>query len=392
VTQSYLVSIELAQLAVDNAQSALSKDHAVLAGDQKTAAEAASAESAAADALKSDQSDLGRAASGEAVAQARLSDDRTRLRSFALALYVGDATGVQPTTLRGLEQNQEAVFDQDEGQLVGEFVITNLHADTSAADSAARLHRQLLQVVAEDERKLTLSQQKASSADAVVATDQRRLAGDEGELATDQNQLHKANASLTAALANIPGPLPAAAGGITVMGPSTLSPNQLAGWFSAQGYADHTSTPISQLAVWYVQAGNDLGVRGDVAFAQAVLETGGFSSPDAVGLNNYAGIGHCDSCAAGWQFPSPQDGVIGQLQLLRIFAGGGAPPKGAPAPVLPSLVSSQTGESGCCATWESLTGVWATDPAYSVKILTMYLQMLNFAESSGQQIAAQSGN
>jgi hypothetical protein len=386
------VSIELAQLAVDNAQSALSKDHAVLAGDQKTAAEASSAESAAAAAVNSEQSDLGRAASGEAFAQARLSADRTRLQSFALALYVGNPTGVLPTTLHGLEQNQEAVFDQDEGELVGEFVITNLHTDRSAADSAARLHRQLIKMVAGDQGKLALSQHKAASAALVVATDQRRLTSDEGELATDQNQLNKANASLTAALANIPGPLPAATGGITLMGPSTLSPNQLAGWFSAQRYVDLTNTAISQLAAWYVQAGNALGIRGDVAFAQAVLETGGFSSPDAVGLNNYAGIGHCDSCAAGWQFPSPQDGVIGHLQLLRVFAGGGAPPKGAPAPVLPSLVSSQIGESGCCATWESLTGVWATDPTYGIKILTMYLQMLNFAESSGQQVAAQGGN
>ena len=54
-----------------------------------------------------------------------------------------------------------------------------------------------------------------------------------------------------------------------------------------------------------------------MAFAQAVLETGGFSSPDAVDLNNYAGIGHCDTCGQGWAFPSPQAGVLGQLQLLR---------------------------------------------------------------------------
>ena len=41
-----------------------------------------------------------------------------------------------------------------------------------------------------------------------------------------------------------------------------------------------------------------------VAFAQSILETGYFSFPGGGQLvpsdNNFAGIGACDSCAAGW--------------------------------------------------------------------------------------------
>jgi hypothetical protein len=120
-------------------------------------------------------------------------------------------------------------------------------------------------------------------------------------------------------------------------------------------------------------------VRGDVAFAQAILETGGFSSPDAVNLNNYAGIGHCDTCSTGWAFPSPRGGVDGQLQLLQIFAGG-TPPDPI-APVLAALVPSKESSLGCCSTWEALTGVWATDPTYGSQILSIYQQMLQFASS-----------
>jgi hypothetical protein len=161
------------------------------------------------------------------------------------------------------------------------------------------------------------------------------------------------------------------------MGRSALSAAQLAAWYTASGYADLTTASINQLATWYIRQGVREGVRGDVAFAQAILETGGFTSPDAVDLNNYAGIGHCDSCAAGWNFPSPQDGVIGQLQLLSIFAGGGKPITGLP-PVLPALTTANEGRHGCCNTWESLTGVWATDPTYTAQILGIYDQILQY--------------
>jgi N-acetylmuramoyl-L-alanine amidase len=163
------------------------------------------------------------------------------------------------------------------------------------------------------------------------------------------------------------------------MGAAALSADQLTTWFAAQAYNDLTSTTITKLANWYLTDGAKEGVRGDVAFAQAVLETGGFSSPDAVGLNNYAGIGHCDTCGQGSGFPSPEAGVLGQLQLLRIFAGGGVAPKPAPPPVLPTLTPAHQGRRGCCPTWESLTGVWASDPDYGIQILTMYEQMLDLA-------------
>ena len=115
--------------------------------------------------------------------------------------------------------------------------------------------------------------------------------------------------------------------GLSVLGRAALSPAQLTTWYSATGYADLTTATIDQLTDWYASQGVAEDVRADVAFAQAVLETGGFSSPDAVTLNNYAGIGHCDSCSAGWAFPSPEGGVLGQLQLLRIFADPGGTPQ-----------------------------------------------------------------
>jgi len=178
------------------------------------------------------------------------------------------------------------------------------------------------------------------------------------------------------------GPAAVPPGQVSILGGAALTTTQLVGWFNSRGYVDFTSAPIEQLAAWYMRDGAEVGVRGDVAFAQAVLETGGFGSPDAVSLSNFAGIGHCDTCASGWTFPSPEGGVLGQVQLLRIFADSHPPPQGAPAPVLPSLTPAKEISAGCCSTVESLTGVWATDPTYGQQILAIYGDMLGYALSN----------
>ena len=74
----------------------------------------------------------------------------------------------------------------------------------------------------------------------------------------------------------------------------------------------------------FVDEGNRYLVRGDIAFAQSIVETGWFNFPD-YGIvkpqnNNFAGIGACDSCGNGFQFGSALSGVRAQIQLLRNYA------------------------------------------------------------------------
>jgi flagellum-specific peptidoglycan hydrolase FlgJ len=260
--------------------------------------------------------------------------------------------------------------------VVTDIVAGNVRTDVVRATAATRKHHQLDAAVANDQNSLANATQLAAAAAARVPTDTANLTSAGQQLNGARDRLAAARSTQAAAVAAVVGP---ASGGLSVLGPAALSPSQLAAWFSTNGYTDLTPAAIDQLAAWYVQQGASEGVRGDVAFAQAVLETGGFSSSDAVTLNNYAGIGHCDTCAAGWNFPSPQAGVLGQLQLLRIFADAHGSPAGAPAPVLPTLTTASQFRSGCCATWEALTGVWATDPTYGAQILGIYQQILSFA-------------
>ena len=53
----------------------------------------------------------------------------------------------------------------------------------------------------------------------------------------------------------------------------------MADYVVAQHYTPHITVPIEVLAQIYLDEGARTGVRGDVAFAQSILETAGFANP-----------------------------------------------------------------------------------------------------------------
>ena len=379
VEQAHKGAIGLAGLAVRAARATLASDTRALSAAESSASAAGAALAAAQSKLASDRAALGAAAAVLADDRAKVAADRAGMGVIAVALYTGETTSLQPSTLHALETDQQAVIEAGEVESVASVLGHALRSDLAAAARQERRWDRLSSAVAADRSAETRAARDAASSSARAALEEADVSSDQQRLAAADGRLAAAEAALHADLAAVSGP---PVGGMSILGGSALSPAQLAGWYRAQGYADLTPTPISQLAAWYVQDGQEEGVRGDVAFAQAVLETGGFSSPDSVELSNFAGIGHCDSCSAGWAFPSPEAGVLGQVQLLRIWAGAGDPP-GGPAPALPAITPQAQGEAGCCNTWESLTGVWATDPYYGSEILGIYQQILGWALGRG---------
>ncbi len=371
--------IDTAKRAIARLQALVSQDNKAIANDTAAEKEAAAAHQSASSRLVSDAGALSDAQSALQAADSRVADDRNRLRALAVGTYTGQLTNPQPSGSPTPNADQQAAIDVAEVTVVAGIVDRRLRGDLDSVVTGTRLRDRLTSAVAGDQQQLSATAAAQGAAAALLSADNATLASDQAALSTSDAQLVRAQSALTADLTSLAGPSTAPAGALSLLGGSALNSGQLAAWYHWAGYADLTAAPIEQLAAWYIQAGNQEGVRGDVAFAQAMLETGGFSSPDAVDYNNYAGIGHCDSCASGWQFPSPYGGVVGQIQLLRIFATTSPPPAGAPGPVLPSLTVSQQHEAGCCPSVESLTGVWATDPTYGSQILSIYQQMLGFA-------------
>lgn len=119
----------------------------------------------------------------------------------------------------------------------------------------------------------------------------------------------------------VPGLAAAAAppvSGTPVLGASLLTPDQLVAWYASTGIASASPVPVAELATRFIDEGAAQGVRGDIAFAQSMLETGylrfgGLVRPADL---NFSGLGACDSCSRGIAFTSAELGVRAQIQHL----------------------------------------------------------------------------
>jgi hypothetical protein len=156
--------------------------------------------------------------------------------------------------------------------------------------------------------------------------------------------------------------------GSTILGESALDAGALDAWWTDQhrGQPAGLSADVAEVAELYIHEGELEGVRGDLAFAQAVHETGYFTSLDT-GRNNFAGIGHPHGAQAGRRFPTVEVGVRAHIQLLKKFAAGND------APLASRDVAPQAGANA--TTWPGLAGTWASDPDYWRSIASIYEDM-----------------
>lgn len=166
---------------------------------------------------------------------------------------------------------------------------------------------------------------------------------------------------------------------LSIIGPAALGAEQVASWLTTPAGGGLSPERAAELAAAYLEEGAAVGVRGDVAVAQAVLETGGFRF---TGSNNFAGIGHCDSCPRGFAYPTLREGVRAQVQLLRAYADGDIDPATLPGGPVSGLSLGTLSVRGCCVSWWGLTGVWATALHYGGSILRIYESMLAHASAT----------
>jgi hypothetical protein len=168
-----------------------------------------------------------------------------------------------------------------------------------------------------------------------------------------------------------------------VMGPSRLTADDLVAYIDSLGLRPKLTVPLRTLAGWYISEGAAEGVRGDVAFAQSILETGAFMFPGHglldPGDNNFAGIDACDSCKHGDLFASARIGVRAQMQLLRVYADPSLKKITDFANPVALLHEPHLGSTGFAMTWYALGGHWATGANYGFHIYDIYLHMVALA-------------
>ena len=171
--------------------------------------------------------------------------------------------------------------------------------------------------------------------------------------------------------------------GSPILGPNQLTAYQMAEFVKQNGYTPHITVTIEELAQLFLDESAKVGVRGDVAWAQSILETGGFGFAGSMvepGDNNYAGVGACDSCHRGFIFPDARTGARAQMQLLRIYTDKSV--------TLDSFEDEivlkgtlKLGFRGKVQSWWDLTGTWATANDYGIRVYDLYMRMVQFAST-----------
>ena len=117
--------------------------------------------------------------------------------------------------------------------------------------------------------------------------------------------------------------------GTSIMGKSSVSAESMAKVFTATGnaypthiYSQKGAADISEFCEQVVNAASSEGVRPEVVFAQAMLETGWLQFGGSVSADqcNFAGLGATGSQVKGASFDNVYLGLLAQTQHLKGYA------------------------------------------------------------------------
>lgn len=128
--------------------------------------------------------------------------------------------------------------------------------------------------------------------------------------------------------------------------------------------------------LYWQEAGRE-GVRQDLAFAQALVETGFFRFGGDVKpeQNNFCGLGTTGGGVKGAHFKTPELGARAHIQHLLAYTTQKHPSTKIIDPRY-DLAHAIRLERGLCDTWYKLNGTWAMSPNYSEKIMGVWQRML----------------
>jgi hypothetical protein len=230
--------------------------------------------------------------------------------------------------------------------------------------------------------------------------------------------------ALAAAACRPPGAAPVP-GAVTVMGPSELTAQQIANWVCqvnrctpvASGGTWKPEIDVVAMAQLYIDEGNAVGVRGDIAFCQSVHETGWFAWPNSpwpeapyahaddgtwpgyvlAWDHNYAGLGAFNGTAVYMRKATPQTGVRAHLQHLRNYADAASTSTNLGYP-FESRIGYGPAQfdsfqyKGQAPTWVQLNGKWAVPgTTYGQNILRICNDMRTFAGMPPLQASSTAG-
>lgn len=267
--------------------------------------------------------------------------------------------------------------------LASALVGTLLIATTSGV-SEARHHRPIPQPTEQEvnmQRSIALNDSTGTASALPSVNPKTRSLEDRvatGSLSSRVHDILYPETEKDAANAGVKVPTTVSAYDDSILGTPLASQEQCVSYLLSVNPNPRISVTPQQLVSYYYEEGAREGIRPDVAFAQALKETGFFSyggtvTPDQ---NNYSGLGTTSAYVKGAYFDSAQLGVRAQIQHLLAYSSTRQPSTPIVDPRY-NLVRSAYGTS-TLSRWSDLNGRWAV-PGYSYgqSIMSIYRAILS---------------
>jgi hypothetical protein len=158
---------------------------------------------------------------------------------------------------------------------------------------------------------------------------------------------------------------------VSIMGKAEATPEQMAQMLLSKNPSPSIGITAYKFCELFLAEGAQEGVKGDIAFCQAMHETGWlkFGGQVLPEQHNYAGIGATNNSPVGkgaW-FKDEQEGIRAQIQHLKAYASKDALVLDCVDPRF-NLVTR-----GIAPAWTDLNGRWAVPgTTYGQSILTLF--------------------
>lgn len=167
------------------------------------------------------------------------------------------------------------------------------------------------------------------------------------------------------------------AGSVSILGQAVATKEQCLRYLLSVNPRPALTVSPAQLVGQYYEEAEKEGIRADIAFAQALRETGFFRYGGLVlaNQNNYCGLGSMGRHATGAWFSNSQLGVRAHIQHILAYSTTRRPRTAIVDPRYDLVKTTQS--FGRAKTWEDLNGRWAV-PGYDYGqgILNIYRKIL----------------
>ena len=163
----------------------------------------------------------------------------------------------------------------------------------------------------------------------------------------------------------------------SILGTPMATQQQCVRYLTKNNPNPNLNVSAEEIVAYYYEEGMREGVRPDVAFAQALKETGFFRyggtvTPDQ---NNYCGLGTTSATVKGIYFTDPKMGVRAHIQHLLAYSSTRRPSTEIVDPRY-NIVRKAYG-ANTLKKWYDLNGRWAVPgKGYGQEILSMFRDIL----------------